>query len=97
MGVLDKVRNIGNYVRKRWPSSDPDSYYQYKAGRDRERKEAEHRREDAERSGEREREQAEREREGAEREREYEERYTAERGAEDPRTETPRRDTSKPE
>ena len=32
MGVRDKLRNIGNYVRKRWPSTDPDSYYQYKQG-----------------------------------------------------------------
>ena len=97
MGVQDTVRNIGNYFRKRWPSTDPDSYYQYKAGRERERKQAEQRREDAERSGEREREQAEREREGAEREREYEERYRAERGTEEPRTEAPRRDRSRPE
>lgn len=97
MGVWDKLRNIGNYARKRWPSTDPDSYYQYKAGRERERKQAEQRREDAERSGEWERERAEREREGAEREREYEERYTAERGAKEPGTDAPRRDTSQPE
>ena len=78
MVVWEKLRNIGNYVRTRWRSRDPDSYYQYRAGRERERKEAQQRREHAQRSGER-------EREAAERGREYEERYTAERVAEEPR------------
>jgi hypothetical protein len=32
MGVWDKLQNIGNHLRSRWPSKDPDSYYQYKAG-----------------------------------------------------------------
>jgi hypothetical protein len=90
MGAWDKLRNIGNYLRTRWKSTDPDSYHQYRAGRERERKQAEQRREDAERSNER-------EREGAERERDYEERYTAERAAEEPRTEATRRDTSQPD
>jgi hypothetical protein len=92
MGVWDKVRNFGNHVRKRWRSADPDSYQQYRAGRERERKQAKQRREQVERSGEREREEAERARE-------YEERYAAERVAEEPepRTEAPRRDTSEPE
>jgi hypothetical protein len=89
MGVRDKLRNIANSVRKWWPSKDPDSYYQYRAGRERERKQAEQRREHADRSGER-------ECESADRAREYEERYTAERGAEERRTETPRRDPSQP-
>jgi hypothetical protein len=90
MGLLDKLRNIGNYVRTRWPSTDPDSYHQYRAGRDRERKQAELRRGDVERSGERDRERAARGRE-------YGERYAAERRAEEPRTEAPRGDTSQPE
>jgi hypothetical protein len=78
MGVWDKLRNIGNYVRRRWPSKDPDSYYQYKATRERERKESDRTRKHAERDDER-------ERVSAERERENEERYTAERVAEEPR------------
>lgn len=78
MGVWDKLRNIGNYVRRRWPSADPDSYYQYRAGRERERKQTERTREHAE-------EVDEQERVSAERGREYEERYTAERVAEEPR------------
>jgi hypothetical protein len=92
MGVWDKLRNIGNYVRQRWRSTDPDSYHQYRAGRERERKQAEQSREQVERS-------SELEREGAERAREYEERYAAERVAEEPepRTQAPRRDTSEPE
>lgn len=77
MGVRDKLRNIGDYVRTRWKSTDPDSYHRYRAGRERERKQAEQRREDAARS-------SEREHERTEREREYEERYTAERAGEEP-------------
>jgi hypothetical protein len=90
VGVLDKLRNIGKHVRKGWRSTAPDSYSQYKRGRDRERKQAERGREDAERL-------AERERGEAERGREYEERYAAEHAAEEPQTEAPRDDTSKPE
>jgi hypothetical protein len=90
MGVGDTLKNIGDYVRKRWRSTAPDSYYQYRRGRERKRKQAEHVREDAERHGEQEREEAERLRE-------YEERYRAERAAEEPRTEAPPRDTSHPE
>jgi hypothetical protein len=60
MGVGDRLKNIGNYVRKRWRSTDPDSYYQYRRGRERKREQAEQRREDAERHGEQEREEAER-------------------------------------
>jgi hypothetical protein len=82
MGVRDKLRNIGDYVRTQWKSADPDGYVRYRAGRERDRKQAEQRREHAARS-------SEREHETAERGRKYEERYTAERAAEEPRTEAP--------
>ena len=88
MGVRDKLRNIGDYVRARWKSTDPDSYHRYRAGRERERKQAEHGREQAERASERAHEEAERGRE-------YEERYAAERATEEPRTDVPHRDPSK--
>lgn len=87
MGVGDKLRKVGNYVRKRWRSTGADSYDHYKRGRERERKQAEQSRERDERHGEQ-------EREGAERGREYEERYRAERAAAEPRSEAPRDDTS---
>jgi hypothetical protein len=90
MGVWDKLRNLGNYVRKRRRSTDPDSYDQYKRGRERERKDAEQMREREERRGEQERDEVARGRE-------YEERYLAERAAEEPRTEAPRGDTSQPD
>ena len=90
MGLWKGLRNFGSYVGKLWRSAAPDSYYQYKRGRERERKQAEQRREDAERSGKREREEVERGRQ-------YEERYATERLAEQPRTEAPRHDTSQPE
>jgi hypothetical protein len=90
MGVGDKLKNIGTLVRKRWRSVDPDSYDHYKRGRERDRKQAEQRREDTEHHGDQEREKAERGRE-------YEERYRAERAAEEPRTEAPRGDRSHPE
>jgi hypothetical protein len=90
MGVGDKLRNVGNYVRKRWRSTGPDSYEHYKRGRERERKRAEHRREHEERHGEQEREEVQRGRE-------YEERYLAERAAAEPRTEAARGETSDPE
>ena len=89
MGVRDKLRSIGDYMRTRWKSTDPDSYQRYRAGRERERKQAEHGREQAERAGERAREEVERGRE-------YEERYAAERATEEPGTDVPHRDTSKP-
>jgi hypothetical protein len=75
VGVGSKLRNIGKYVRKRWRSTNPDSYDQYRRGRERTRKQVEHLREDAERQGEQEREEAERGRG-------YAERYRAERAAE---------------
>jgi hypothetical protein len=86
MGVGDTLKSIGSFVQKLRRSTDPDSYSQYRRGRERERKEAEHVRKGAERHGEQERVEAERERH-------YEERYEAERAAEEPRT-APRDDTS---
>jgi hypothetical protein len=44
MGIGDRVKDIGNYVRKRWRSTDADSYDQYKRGREHDRKHAEQRR-----------------------------------------------------
>jgi hypothetical protein len=41
VGVGDKLKNIGTYVRKRWRSTDPDSYDHYRRGRERTRKQAE--------------------------------------------------------
>ena len=74
MGVGDKLKNIGEYVRTRWRSTDPDSYELYRRGRERTRKQAKHTREMTER-------QDERGREDAERGREYVERYRAEQAA----------------
>ena len=90
MGVGDKLRNIGTFLRKRWRSADPDSYDHYRRGRERNRKQAEQRRGDEEHHGDQEREKAERGRE-------YEERYRAERADEEPGTEGPRGDRSHPE
>jgi hypothetical protein len=89
-GVLDKLRKVGTYMRKGWRSTNPDSYSYYKRGRDRERKEAERGRKEADRS-------AELGREEVRRGREHEERYAAERAAEEPQTEAPRDDIGKPE
>jgi hypothetical protein len=88
--VLDKLRKVGNYLRKGWQSTDPDSYSHYKRGREYQRKQAERGREEADRS-------AELGREEARRGREYEERYAAERAADKPQTEPPRDDMGKPE
>jgi len=74
VGVGDKLKNIGNHVRKRWRSTFPDSYDRYRQGRERTHKQAECTREAAVRRGEQEREDAER---GSE----YVERYRAERAA----------------
>jgi hypothetical protein len=90
MGVFDKLRRVGNYVRRGWPSMSPDSYFQYKQGRERQRKQTEQARKDADRS-------AELEHKEAQRVRGYEERYAAERKAEEPHTEAPQDDTSKRE
>jgi hypothetical protein len=72
MGLRDKLRQAGDSLRKLRLSLGPDSYFQYKRGRKRERKEADRARERAKDS-------AEREREEAGRGREYEERYMRER------------------
>jgi hypothetical protein len=90
MAVLDKLRKVGDYLRKGWSSSDRDSYSHYKRGRERQRKQAERSREGADRS-------ADRDREKVQRGREYEERYAAERAAEEPHTQPPGDDTGKPE
>jgi hypothetical protein len=87
--MFDKLRSVGNYIRRGWRSTGPDSYFQYKRGRERERKAAERGREDTDRSAGLEREQALRKRE-------YEERYTAERAAEESQAEAPPDDTGKP-
>jgi hypothetical protein len=87
--VLEKLRKVGNYVRKGWSSRNPDSYSVYKRGRERQRKQAERSREGADRS-------AELERQEVQRGREYEERYAAERSAEEAQTESPGDDTGKP-
>ena len=76
----------GGYIRKGWSSTNPDSYSHYKQGREHERKQAERGRKAADRS-------AELDREEVQRGREYEERYAAERAAEEPQTESPRDDT----
>ena len=88
--VLEKLRKVGNYVRRGWSSTDPDSYSHYKRGREHQRKQAERSLEEADRS-------AELDREEVRRGREYEERYAAERAAEEPQTESPRDDMGKPE
>ena len=90
MVVLDKLRKVGSFVRKGWSSTNPDSYSHYKRGRERQRKQAERGREEADRS-------AELGREELRRGREYEERYAAERAAEEPQTESPRDEMGKPE
>jgi hypothetical protein len=90
MGARDKLREVMSHVLERLRSHGPDSYFEYKRKRERERKQAERGRDDAERSAEREREQAERGREHAER-------YAAERTAKEPQTDAPREDTSKPD
>jgi hypothetical protein len=80
MGVFDRLRRVGNYLRHGWPSMSSESYFQYRRGRERQRKEAEQRRTSADRSAELEHKQAKRVRE-------HEERYAAERAAEEPQTE----------
>jgi hypothetical protein len=90
MGVLDKLRQVGNSIRKGWRSTAPDSYFQYKRGRERQRKRAERALEHADRS-------AELELKDVRRGREYDERYTAERAAEEPQTEAPPDGTRNPE
>jgi hypothetical protein len=49
MGAWDRLRKVGSDVLTRWRSRDPDSYFQYKRRRERERKHAERGREYGER------------------------------------------------
>lgn len=72
MGLWDNFKQASNYLRKLRQSRGPDSYFQYKLGRDAKRKAADD-------SADRRREEAERGREKATREDGYEERYTRER------------------
>jgi hypothetical protein len=90
MAVLDRLRKVGNYMRKGWHSTNPDSYSSYKRGREHERKQEDRGRAEADRA-------AELGREEARRGREHEERYAAERAAEEPQTEAPRDDMGKAE
>ena len=76
MGLVDKLRQASNYLRKLRLSLGPDSYFQYKRQRTYARQQAEHAREHA---ADRDREETEHGRENAAREREYGERYARER------------------
>ena len=76
MGLLDKLGQASNYLRKLRLSLGPDSYFQYKRQRRYQRNQAEHAREQA---AARERDETEDARESAAREREYDERYARER------------------
>ena len=89
MGLVDSLKNIGNYFRRRWRSTDPGSYDQYRRGRERSRTDAAQVRVDAERH-------AERGRREVERGRQYDERYRAENASEEPRSEEPRGATEPP-
>ncbi len=89
MGLGDKLKIISDYVRQRWRSTDPDSYDQYRLGREHDRKQTAHSREDVARHGEQERKEAERGRA-------YEERYRAEGVAGKPGSEEPRGETGPP-
>ena len=90
MGVLNKLRKVGNYMRKGWHSTNPDSYSHYRRGREHARKQEERGHQEADRV-------AELDRDEVQRGREYEERYAAERAAEEPQTESPRGDMGTPE
>jgi hypothetical protein len=79
MGLLDKLRQASDYLRKLRLSLGPDSYFQYKRERKYARKQADHARWHAEESDERERQEAEHARAKEARERGYEERYARER------------------
>ncbi len=89
MGLWDKLRQAGNNLRKLRLSLGPDSYYQYKRGRKRERKQADRARGHAKDS-------AQREREVAERGGGYEERYAREREGDIERERTKRGEELEP-
>ena len=90
MGVLDTLRKVRNKVREGWRATGPDSYFRYKRDHEHERKQGAQEHEHADRS-------AELERQEVRRGRDYEERYAAERAAEEPQSQAPRDDTGKPE
>ena len=94
MGLWDRLRQASNYLGKLRLSLGPDSYFQYKRGRNHARKEADQHARDA---ADRERGEAERGREKAERETEYEERYERERKGEIARERTKRADEAEPD
>jgi Flp pilus assembly protein TadB len=52
MGVLNKLRKVGNYMRKGWHSTNPDSYSHYRRGREHERKQEERGHQEADRVAE---------------------------------------------
>jgi len=90
MGLRDKLRQASDSLRKLRLSLGPDSYFQYKRGRKRERKQADHARERA-------KDFAEREREEEGRGREYEERYRHEREGDVAREPTERAEEMDPD
>jgi hypothetical protein len=94
MGLWDKLRQASNSLGKLRLSLGPDSYFQYKRGRNHARKQADQRPSDA---ANRERGEAERGREKAEGEREYEERYERERKGEIARERTKRAEEAEPD
>jgi hypothetical protein len=87
MGLWDKLRNARNYVRKR---RGPDSYFQYRRRRERER-------EDAEEGRERATDYARQERSEAKRGRQYEERYTSDRESDIAQKRTERAEETEPD
>jgi hypothetical protein len=87
MSLWDTLRNARNYVRKQ---RGPDSYFQYKRRRDRDR-------EGALEGRKRARDDARQERGEAERGREYEERYTADRESDIAQKRTERAEETEPD
>jgi hypothetical protein len=87
IGLLDKLTNARDYVRKR---RGPDSYFQYKRKREGER-------EDALEGRERARDDSERERGEAKRGREYKERYAADRESDIAEERTERAEENEPD
>jgi hypothetical protein len=67
MGLWDKLKQAGDYLRRLRLSRGPDSYFRYRRERDYERKQAERARADSRASSQAERAEAERGREYAER------------------------------
>ena len=90
MGLADRLRRAGDYLRNLRLSGGPDGYWAYRRKRETERKEADHARDRAKDS-------ARRERDKAEHERQYEERYRHERDDEIARERTRRADEPEPD